>query len=151
MAANTAPIFTDVPLVGAGVWTSSLTANTKSDGAGTIGTDMVKLLTAGADGSFINRIRLSPAASTAATSTTASVAKFYISTVSTGATTRDNTFPFAEVSVASQSADNATTGVTYFEVPCGFYIPTGYYIHFSMHHAAAANSSWTAIVFGGNY
>ena len=151
MAANTAPIFTDVPLVGAGVWTSSLTANTKSDGAGTIGTDMVKLFTAGADGAFVNRIRLSPAASTAATNTTASVARFYVSTVTSGATTRDNTFPFAEVSVASQSADNSTTGVTFFEVPCGFYIPTGYYIHFSMHHAAAANSSWTAIVFGGNY
>lgn len=151
MAANTAPIFTDVPVVGTGIWTSSLTANTKSDGAGTIGTDMVKLFTAGADGAFINKIRLSPAASTAATATTATVARFYISTVSTSTTTRTDTLPFAEIALAAQTADQTTTAASAFEVPCGFYIPTGTYIHFSMHHAAAANTSWAAIVFGGNY
>ena len=151
MAANTAPIFTEVPVVGAGIWTSSLTANTKSDGAGTIATDMVLLFTAGADGAFINRIRMNPAASTAATATTASVARFYISTVASGATTRANTFQFAEVACPAQTADQTTTATSYIEIPCGFYIPTGYYIHFSMHHAAAANTSWGAIVFGGNY
>lgn len=151
MAANTAPIFTDVPVVGAGIWTSTLTANTKSDGAGTIGTDMVLLFTAGADGAFINRIRLTPAASTAATATQATVARFYVSTVASGATARTNTFQFAEVAAPSQSAANSSTATSYIEIPCGFYIPTGYYIHFSMHHAAAANSSWSAIVFGGNY
>lgn len=151
MAANTAPIFTDVPVVGGGIWTSSLTANTKSDGTGTIATDMVKLFTAGTDGSFVNKIRISPAASTAATATTATVARFYISTVTSGATTRTDTFPFAEIALAAQTADQTTTAVSAFEVPCGFYIPTGYYIHASMHHAAAANTSWAMIVFGGHY
>lgn len=151
MAANTAPIFTDVPVVGMGIWTSSLTANTKSDGAGTIATDMVKLFTAGADGAFINKIRLSPAASAAATATTATVARFYISTISSSTTTRADTQPFAEVACPAQTADQTTTATTFMEVPCGFYIPTGTYIHFSMHHAAAANTSWSVIVFGGNY
>lgn len=151
MAANTAPIFTETPVIGAGIWTSSLTANTKSDGAGTIATDMVKLFTAGADGAYINKIRLQPAASAAATATTATVARFYISTISSSTTTRADTFPFAEIALAAQTADQTTTATTYYEVPCGFYIPTGYYIHFSMHHAAAANTSWAAIVFGGNY
>lgn len=151
MAANTAPIFTETPVVGAGIWTSSTTANVKSDGAGTIATDMVKLFTAGTDGSFINRIRLQPAASTAATATTATVARFYVSTISSSTTTRADTFPFAEVACPAQTADQTTTATNYIEIPCGFYIPTGYYIHFSMHHAAAANTSWAAIVFGGNY
>ena len=151
MAANTAPIFTETPVVGAGIWTASSTANTSSTGSGTVGTSMVKLFTSGADGSFINRIRLSPAASTAATATTATVARFYISTVTSGATAATDTFLFSEIALAAQTADQTTTGTNYFEVPCGFYIPTGYFVHMSMHHAAAANTQWTALVFGGNY
>ncbi len=151
MAANTAPIFTDTPVVGAGIWTSSLTANTKSDGTGTIATDMVKVLTSGADGTFVNRIRLSPAASTAGSSTTNTTGRFYISTVTSGATARTDTFPFAETACPSQTVDNTTTPANYVEIPCGFYLPTGYFIHFSMHHAAAANTSWACLVFAGHY
>lgn len=151
MAANTAPIFTDVPVIGAGAWTSSNTANTSSTGSGTIGTTMVKLFTAGTDGSFINRIRLSPAGSTAATATTATVARFYVSTVGTSTTAATDTFMFAEVALPAQTTDQTTTATNYVEIPCGFYIPTSYYIHVSMHHAAAANTQWTIIVFGGNY
>lgn len=151
MAANTAPIFTETPLLGSGIWTSSLTANTKSDGTGTIATDMVKVLTTGADGTFVNRIRLTPAGSTAATATTATVARFYISTVTSGATARTDTFQFAEVACPAQTTDQTTTATNYLEIQCGFYLPTGYFIHFSMHHAAAANTSWTCLVFAGNY
>lgn len=151
MAANTAPIFTETPVVGAGAWTNSSTANTTSTGAGTVGTSMVKLFTSGADGSFINRIRISPAGSTAATATTATVARFYISTITSGATTNADTFLFAEVACPAQTADQTTTATSYIEIPCGFYIPTGYFIHMSMHHAAAANTQWTALVLGGNY
>jgi hypothetical protein len=151
MAANTAPIFTDVPVIGAGAWTNSLTANTTSTGASTIGTSSLLLFTAGTDGSYINRIRLTAAGSTAATATTATVARFYISTVASGATTNANTYMFAEVALPSQTTDQTTTATNYVEVPCGFYIPSGYYILGSMHHAAAANTQWTILVFGGNY
>lgn len=151
MAANTAPIFTETPVVGAGIWTASSTANTSSTGSGTVGTSMVKLFTSGADGSFINRIRISPAASTAATATTATVARFYISTVTSGATTNADTFLFAEVACPAQTADQTTTATNYIEIPCGFYVATGYFVHMSMHHAAAANTQWTALVLGGNY
>lgn len=151
MAANTAPIFTAVPIIGSGVWLPATTANTKSDGTGTIGTDMLKLFTAGANGSFINRIRLQPQAGTATTATTATVARFYISTVTSGATTNANTNLFAEVACSSQTADQTTTATSFLEIPCGFYIPSGYFIHGSMHAAAAANTSWSLIVFGGNY
>lgn len=151
MVANNNPIFTETPKIGSGIWTSSLTANTKSDGTGTIATDMVKLVTTGADGSFINRIRLFPAASTAGTATTATVARFYISTVSSSTTARTDTFPFAEIPCPSQTADQTTTAINYLEIQCGFYLPTSYYIHFSMHHVAATNTSWAALVFYGDY
>lgn len=151
MAANTAPIFTDVPVVGAGVWTASLTANTTSTGVATLGTSSILVFSAGVDGSYINRVRLSPAGSVAATATTSTVARLYVSTVASGATTASNTFLFAEVALPSQTTDQTTSAISFVEIPCGFYIPTGYYLHLSMHHAAAANTQWTCLAFGGNY
>jgi hypothetical protein len=151
MAANTVPIFTKLPTIGANVWLPATTANTKSDGTGTIGTDILLLETAGADGAFINRIRLSPCAGTAATATTATVARFYLSTQSSGATTNANTHLFAEVACPAQTADQTTTATNFIEIPCGFYIPSGVSVLWSMHHAAATNTSWKAITFGGDY
>lgn len=151
MAANNAPIFTEVPLIGSGVWLPATTANVKSDGVGTIATDMLLLLTAGSDGAFINRVRVVPQAGTAATATTATVARLYISTQAAGATTNVNTHQFAEVACPAQTADQTTTATNFLEIPCGFYIPTTYTILASMHHAAAANTSWKFIVFAGNY
>lgn len=152
MAANTSPIFSDSPNVSNGIWTSSLTANTKSDGTGTIGTDMVLVFTANAtDGSFVNRIRFTPSASVAATATTASVIRVYYSTVGSGATARTNTFLIAEIAVPAQTADQTTTATNFYEIPLGFGMPAGSFLHFSMHHAAAANTSWQATCFGGNY
>lgn len=151
MAANTAPIFTDVPVVGAGAWTSSLTGNTTSTGVSTIGTSSILLFSAGADGSYINRVRLTPSGSVAATATTATVARLYVSTVASGATTAANTFLVAEVALSSQTTDQTASAVTPVEIPCGFYIPTGYYLLLSMHAAAAANTQWTCVAFGGHY
>lgn len=151
MAANTAPIFTGVPNLGDAVWLAGTTANVKSDGAGTIGTDMLLLFTAGANGSFLNRVRFSPAATVASTATTASVHRLYLSTVSSGATTSANTSLIGELAAAAQTADQATVGTTPLELPLGFYIPSGTQLLWSMHHAAAANTLWHAVAFGGNY
>jgi hypothetical protein len=152
MPGNSNPIFSKQQNgTNIGVWTSSLTGNVKSDGAGTIGTDMLKIFTAGANGAFIDRIRIFPAASAASTATTASVARFYLSTVTTGATTRDNTIPFAEVNCPAQTADAPTAVIGINEILCQFAIPANTTILMSMHHAAAANTSWGAIVFGGDY
>jgi hypothetical protein len=151
MAANTAPIFTDLALIGRAVWLPATTANVKSDGAGTIGTDMLLLLTAGTDGSFLNRIRLSPSASTAATATTASIHRFYLSTASSGATTSANTSLIAEYAAPAQTADQTTVSVQPIDVPLGFYIPSGIQLLWSMHHAAAAATAWHAVCFAGSY
>lgn len=150
MPANTAPIFTNVPVIGAGTWLPTNTANTRSDGVGTIGTDMVKLFTAGTNGSFVNRIRLTPSGASA-TATTLTAARFYISTVTSGATTAANTWLFSELTLVAQSVAQTSAAAASLDVPCGFYIPNGYFIHMSMQAAAAVSTQWTAIVFGGNY
>jgi uncharacterized protein with beta-barrel porin domain len=151
MAAGTTPIFTIVPEIGANIWLPATTANTKSDGVGTIGTDMLLLFTSGADGSFLNKIRFSPSASVAATATTASVIRVYLSTQSSGATTNANTHLIGEIAAPSQTADQTTTATNYLELPLGFAIQTGYSVLFSMHHAAAANTSWKGVCFAGDY
>lgn len=151
MAAGTAPIFSNVPAIGTAIWTNATTANTKSDGTGTIGTDILLLETAGTNGTFLNKIRFSPCSSVAATATTASVIRVYLSTQSSGATTNANTSLIAEIAAPAQTADQTTTATNYLEVPLGFAIPSGYSVLFSMHHAAAANTSWKGVIFSGDY
>lgn len=151
MAANTAPIFTLLPAIGSNVWLPATTANVKSDGTGTIGTDMLLLETSGAEGTFLNKIRFSPSASVAATATTASVIRVYISTQSSGATTSANTHLIGEIAAPAQTADQTTTATNYIEFPLGFAVPSGISLLFSMHHAAAANTAWQAVAFTGDY
>ena len=151
MAAGTTPIFTITPDLGAGIWLPATTANTKSDGVGTIGTDLILLYTSGTDGSFLNKIRFSPSASVASTATTASVIRVFLSTVTSGVTTNVNTHLIAEIAAPTQTVDVATTATNYLEVPLGFAVPTGYTVLFSMHHAAVANSSWKGVMFSGDY
>lgn len=147
----TTPLWTGTPNIGQGVWTSSTTANTKSDGTGTIGTDMLKILTAGGNGSFVNKVRLMPCASAAATATTATVARIYLSTVGSGSTARTDTNLIAEVPCPAQTADQTTTATNQIDIPLGFAIASGDYILFSMHHAAAANTSWSIVGFAGDF
>ena len=151
MVANVQPIYTLTPNVGLQVWLPATTANTKSDGAGTVGTDMLKLITAGANGSLINKIRFMPCASAAATATTATVARVYVSSVGSGSTTNADTKMIAEIALPAQTADQTTTATNQVDVPIGVPIKSGQYIHVSMHHAAAANTSWSIVGFGGDY
>lgn len=152
MAANTQPIYSRLADWLGTIWTSSLTGNTKSDGTGTIGTDMLLAFTADAsEGSFLDRIRFTASASAAGTATTASVIRVYISTVGSGATARTDTFLFAEVAAPSVTSDSATVPLNYVEVPMGVGLPAGAKVLWSMHHAAAANTSWQANVFGGKF
>lgn len=151
MAANTAPIYTITPKVKRQVWLPATTANVKSDGSGTIGTDMLLLYTAGSNGGYIEKIRITPQAGTAATATTATVARFYTSSVTSGATTNANTTLFQEQAVGSQTADQTTVNINYHDIPCNFALTAGETILFSMHHAAAANTSWGVTAFAGDY
>lgn len=149
MSANTEPIYTLTPVV-SGVAVGGA-ANTKSDGQGTIGTDIFKAFQAGANGSYVTRIRLHPVATVAATATTATLLRIFISSATSGATTQANTFLFQEVAAPSQTADHSTSATNFIEIPFGFALPANYTILVSSHVVNAANTSWTAMVVGGDY
>ena len=151
MPANTSPIYSLTPQITSAVITSSTTANTKSDGTGTIGTDILKAFTAGTNGSFVESVQLSPNATTAATNTTATTLRVFISSQTSGATTNANTFLVAEVSAAAQAADHSTNATFPLIIPINRRLPASYTILVSTHVAAAASTSWQAIVFAGDY
>ncbi len=148
MSANTQPIFTLTPVC-SGVNISA--ANIKSDGTGTIGTDLFLLATAGSAGMFVNKIRFMPVATTA-TSTGATVFRAYLATVSTGATTPGgNIWLIGECTGAAQSAANASTAIYPWEIPIGFAIPSGTFIVVSSQVAPTANCQQQALIVAGNY
>jgi hypothetical protein len=149
MAANTSPIYSLTPNI-SGV--EATAANTNSDGTGTIGSNIFLAYTAGANGSYVSVIRLAAVGTAAATNTTATVGRLFVSSLSTGTTSPgNNTFLLAEYSLAVQSADSSTTATFFIEVPVYKALPGGWSILFSNHAAPAANTTWQAVVYGGDY
>jgi hypothetical protein len=147
----TTPGFANTPKRNGCTWKNTTTANTKNDGTGTIGTDMLLAFTAGASGSFIDRIRLHPAGSTAATATTATVGRIYFSTAASGATTNDNTRLWQEVACPAQTTDQTTTATVPIDIQVGIRLEANHTILFSMHHVAAANTVWEVTVIASDY
>lgn len=155
MASNTNPNFTKNGLTsqtkGGQPSVGITAANTKSDGAGTIGTDLFLLYTAGADGTFIDTIRFMPTASAAATATALTTARIFFSSLATGATTNANTSLYQEVALPVASGDNSTLPNNPVDVPLGFRIPDSCSILVSNHVAPNANTAWVATLIGGDY
>jgi len=150
MAQNTSPIFTLVPRVGFGTLTGNI-ASARSDGVGTIATDLFVCFQAEAtDGSYVEKIRLSAAATTP-TTMTASVVRLFISSATSGATTAATAVLFQEISTAAIPAANASNGTNYYEVPCNFALPANYTILASIHANMAANTRYQILTFGGDY
>lgn len=147
MATNTDPNFTNVGNIGSVLVTA---ANTSSQGGGTIATDIFKAFTAGANGSFVDRVDFF-ATGTTPTATTATVGRVFLSSITSGAVTSANTFLLGEVTLAAISADNATAAISPYSVPIGFRIPAGYTILVTNHAAPAANTAWRANTIAGDY
>jgi len=155
MPANNDPIYTLTPNIGR-VKIPTATAQVKSDGtsAGS-GSDLVyKAFTAGANGSYVDRVKFMATGAAAAVSSVATTLRVYLSTVaSPGATAATDTWLIGECSIPTISAavSHSTNAVSPYEVPVGFAIPTGTYIHVSQHVAQGTNMSWNAVVIGGDY
>jgi hypothetical protein len=152
MPANTAPIYGLVPNIGfANISTTSTL--TRSDGVGTIGTNLFKAFTAGVNGSFIQKVRFLPVANTAAVTTVATTLRVFISTVGTGSTTAADTYLIGEVSVPglTTAAANSTAAVNYYELPLNFAIPSSDFIYVGQHVAQTTNQNWLAVVIGSDY
>jgi hypothetical protein len=147
---NTAPIFTGTPRVG---FTTITSAQNNSQGNGTIGTNIYLAFSAGANGSYLQKVRFTLGA-TANTASTAAVLRIYLSTQSTGATTSANTWLIQEVAAPTQTPNVVTTltAATYpIEVPLNFAIPTGQYVLVGVSAITGASTVWNAITFGGDY
>lgn len=125
-------------------------ANTSSTGTGTIGTDIFKAFTSGADGSFVQRIRFMSVA-TAPTTGVATTLRIFISSVGSGAVTAANTFLIGEISVPAVPSDATTTATNYYDFILNCAIPTGMFLHVAQHVAQTANQNWIATAFGGDY
>lgn len=125
MAAGTTPIYTQTPHVGIGV--SILTANTAMDGTGTVST----LFTAGANGSYVSRVRVKAQGTNVAT-----VFRVFINNGSTNATATNNVL-YDEVSIPATTASNTTANPVW-ELQMGFALPAGYVLNATIGTTVAA-------------
>ena len=150
MAANIDPIFTVTPKIGHGDIPTAF-ANVKSDGAIVIGTDGVLAFSAGANGSYIQRVRFSINGSAAAVTSVATTLRIFLSTIASGTATAATAFLLAEISVPAISASHSTNATNYYDVPLNIAIPAGYNVLVTQHLAQTANSNWQALVIGGDY
>ena len=137
MPANTSPIFTINPDI---QWVDAITAanTTKDLTSGTI----YLAFTAGANGSFVQRIRFRTLGTNVA-----SVARVWINNGSTTGTAANNTL-WDEISLPATTVIE-TAAQSNYELPLNFALPIGYTIYVTLGTAVAAG--WDAIVIGGDY
>jgi hypothetical protein len=151
MPANIAPIFTGTPKISG---TRITTAQNNSQGTGTIGTDIFLAFSAGANGSYLQKVRFILGGATANTASNATVLRVYLSTQASGSTTSSNTWLIQELSAAPQTPNVITavsTPIFPIDVPLNFAIPTGYYILVGASAITSANTVWTVTTYGGDY
>ncbi len=150
MASNSIPHFCKQATAAIGVAITA--ANTKSDGAGTIGTDLFLVMTADAtNGSFVDFVRFFPSATAASTTTTGTVGRIFICNTNSGAVTASSCTCIGEVLLSSIVANSPTLTVNSVDFPVGVRIPASWTILVSNHSAPAASTAWKAIAFSGDY
>ena len=139
MAVNTAPIFS---ATGDIQWslTPLVSANTAYDGTGA---NSVIVATAGASGSFIQRIRFK-----ASGSATATVARIFINNGSDTGSAVNNVL-FDEITLAATTATQTAATATY-ELPLNFALPAGYQIIATV-GTAQPTGGWEVTAIGGSY
>jgi hypothetical protein len=139
MAGNTDPLFSrtpDIQFIG-----PMVTANTTPDLSS--GTSYL-LFTAGANGSFVTKLRLR---STPAGNTTATVLRLFINNGSTTGTATNNTL-YEEITLPATTA-SAVAATPSYEIPLNFALPAGYKLYATIGTASA--NGWYGTVIGGDY
>ena len=145
MAANTAPIYSiagDVNSVAA--LNSGLvvgpTANTAQDGSGTL----YKAFTAGANGSYVQKIRFRPVGSPAAT-----VCRVFISSSTTTSATA--TWLYDEITLPAVTVSQ-TTASSVFELPLNFALNASYLLYVTFGTSTGSTGTGYSIVtIAGDY
>ena len=145
MAANTAPIYSiaghteSVAGDNSGLVVGP-TANTAQDGSGTL----YKAFTAGANGSYVQKIRFRPVGSPAAT-----VARVFISTsTSTSAT---NTWLYDEITLPAVTLSQ-TAASSVFELPLNFALNASYLLYVTFGTSTgSAGTGYSVVTIAGDY
>jgi hypothetical protein len=137
MAQNTSPIFTQTPSLGFGIMLGD--ANASFDMATGVSSS---LFTAGASGSYINKIRFKPSGSTAA-----SVLRVFINNGGV-TTTGANNVLYAELSVPSITL-SSTVAQNDFEIPFNIAIPANYRLFGTT--ATALGGGYDIVTVAGDY
>ena len=151
MPANTTPIFGLTPNIGTAVIPTTA-ALARSDGLGLIGSNLMFVLSAGAFGTFLQKVRFFSVGATPTTGN-ATVLRAYIGTTYTPgvSTTQFNTTLIGELSVPAVPSANATNSSNFYDIPLNFAIPSGYEVFVSQHAVQATNQYWQATVFASDY
>jgi hypothetical protein len=137
MPANTSPIFSLTPKTSWGT-TAITTANTAKDGTGTV----LGVYTAGANGSYVQRVRFRPSGTAVQT-----VARLFINNGSTNATAANNIL-FDEITLSAITLSE-TAAQPSFEIPTNFALPAGYVLNITIGTSVAAG--WYVSAIGGDY
>jgi hypothetical protein len=135
MPANTSPIFPVTPQIG---WTTLTTANTATDGTGTVAT----IFTATTDGSRVDYLQCTSRGTNVAT-----LLRVFLNNGSTNATATNNAL-FAELVLPATTASNTADSGAY-QIPLNMSLPNGYKINVVVATTVAAG--WNIIAVGGNY
>lgn len=128
--------------------------NVKSDGAGTIATDIFLLYQAGADGDLVSHVRVMGYATAQNTANTAKVIRLYLSTQAAGVTTSANTHLLDEKLLDPQTLDSTTGQVSPVDFdlpPDGIDMPPNATLLVSVSANLDANTGWKVTAFGGVY
>jgi hypothetical protein len=145
MPANTAPIFSIVGAVDSTAANNTgtvagPTANTALDGSGTL----IKAFTAGANGSYIQKIRFRPVGSPAAT-----VCRVFIS--SSASTSATNSWLYDEITLPANTLSQ-TTATSVFELPLNIALDPSYLLYVTFGTSTgSAGTGYSVVVIGGDY
>jgi hypothetical protein len=145
MPANTAPIYsiagrTDSVATNNSGLIVGPTANTALDGSGTL----YKAFTAGANGSYLQKIRFRPVGSPAAT-----VCRVFISSSTT--TSATNTWLYDEITLAAVTLSQ-TAATSVLEIPLNFALPAGYLLYVTFGTSTGATGTgYSVVTIAGDY
>lgn len=145
MPANTSPIYSITGAVDSVASNNSglvvgATANTALDGSGTL----YKAFTAGANGSYVQKIRFRPVGSPAAT-----VARVFISSSTTTSTTA--TWLYDEITLPAVT-QSQTAASSVFELPLNFALDANYLLYVTFGTSTGSTGTgYSVVVIGGDY
>ena len=148
---NTAPIYSGVPEINLIQIPQSSTNVHTLGGTSIIGTNIYVAFTAGASGSYVQKMRFQFTSTTNAINAAATVFKVYYSTVNTGTPTTAQAALIADISSPAQTVASTAVSAYPIEVPLNFAMPANTYLLVGQTIAATANSAWYVTTFGGDY